>query len=224
MSSRPQTSHSLAPLSVKLEPLAMDPALFTLPTPSSTEYVISLPNRISSLYFWADGMVPLSVDVDRHVGVAPPVPMRTFLHFRVTMPPVADLRCPPNLQGINGAVSFANPWTSLAKCHTKSWGEGRTVVSQDLGLFTQVPVPELQVGLGTESSSSQLAYAYLPESALTRCHWLQTGLSHSVHRTRASNDLRLTMCTVSRSSHHHPTARRRQRGSGRPRLPHPACS
>ena len=61
----------MTPMSIKLEPLAMDPALFTLPTPSFSEtpadYTISLPNRISSLYFWADGMVPLSINVDRLV-------------------------------------------------------------------------------------------------------------------------------------------------------------
>ncbi|KAI0709108.1 hypothetical protein C8Q76DRAFT_799139 [Earliella scabrosa] len=178
LSSPPRTTHPMTPMSIKLEPLAMDPALFTLPTPSFSEtpadYTISLPNRISSLYFWADGMVPLSINVDRLVGANPSSPSRTFLHLRVTMPPVADLRCPPNLQGVNGAVSFATPWTSIAKCQTKSWGTGRTVVSQDLGLFTQATTPELQLGLVTDPSSPQTAYAYLPDSALTRCHWLDS--------------------------------------------------
>ncbi|RPD66049.1 hypothetical protein L226DRAFT_566531 [Lentinus tigrinus ALCF2SS1-7] len=176
LSSSPRTTHPVTPVSVKLEPLAMDPTLFTLPqmsfTDSPTDYTLSVPNRIAHLYFWADGMVPLTLDVDRLVGATPSSPSRTFLHLRVSMPPLADLRCPPNLQGVNGAVSFATPWTSLAKCQTKSWGSGRTVMSQDLGLFTQVTTPELQSTLAADPSSSQMVYAYLPDSALSRCHWL----------------------------------------------------
>ncbi|RDX56864.1 hypothetical protein OH76DRAFT_1336626 [Lentinus brumalis] len=176
LSSSPRTTHSITPVSVKLEPLAMDPSLFTLPQPSfadsPADYTLSAPNRISHLYFWADGMVPLTLDVDRLVGATPSSPSRTFLHFRVSMPPLADLRCPPNLQGVNGAVSFASSWTSLAKCQTKSWGLGRTVISQDLGLFTQVTTPELQSTLAADPTSSQMVYAYLPDSALSRCHWL----------------------------------------------------
>ena len=177
--SSPSTTHPITPASVKLEPLAMDPTLFTLPqsaySDSAADYALSIPNRISNLYFWADGMLPLSLDVDRLVGATPSLPSRIFLHFRVSMPPLADLRCPPNLQGINGALSLANRWTSIAKCQTKSWGPSRTLMSQDQGLFTQVTVPELQAGLNADPSSSQMVYAYLPDSALNRCHWLDTG-------------------------------------------------
>ncbi len=186
LSSSPRTTHSITPVSVKLEPLAMDPSLFTLPQPSfadsPADYTLSAPNRISHLYFWADGMVPLTLDVDRLVGATPSSPSRTFLHFRVSMPPLADLRCPPNLQGVNGAVSFASSWTSLAKCQTKSWGLGRTVISQDLGLFTQVTTPELQSTLAADPTSSQMVYAYLPDSALSRCHWLDNGELDSIPR------------------------------------------
>ncbi len=157
----------------------MDPALFTLPhssySDSVADYTLSIPNRISNLYFWADGMLPLSLDVDRLVGATGSSPSRVFLHLRVSMPPLADLRCPPNLQGISGALSLANPWRSIAKCHTKSWGPGRSVISQDLALFTQVSTPELQASLNADPSSPQMAYAYLPDSALSRCHWLDTG-------------------------------------------------
>ncbi|EIW60467.1 uncharacterized protein TRAVEDRAFT_45713 [Trametes versicolor FP-101664 SS1] len=181
LSSSPHAAH-LAPLNVKLEPLAMDPTLFSLPqgayvdgAHSTTDYAphipVPPPNRIMNLHFWAEGMVPLSVDVDRLVGSTPAMPARIFLHFRVSMPPVADLRVPPALQGVGGAVSFAARWASLAKCQTKSWGAGRTVVSQELGLFAQVPTPEVQAG---PNDSPQLVFAYLPDSALSRCHWLDT--------------------------------------------------
>ncbi|KAM5535231.1 hypothetical protein V8D89_011167 [Ganoderma adspersum] len=174
----PSAAHPITPVSVKLEPLAMDPALFTLPhssySDSTADYTLSFPNRISNLYFWADGMLPLSLDVDRLVGATGSSPSRVFLHFRVSMPPLADLRCPPNLQGISGALSLANPWRNIAKCHTKSWGPGRTVLSQDLGLFTQVSTPELQASLNADPSSSQMVYAYLPDCALSRCHWLDS--------------------------------------------------
>ncbi|OJT15868.1 hypothetical protein TRAPUB_1409 [Trametes pubescens] len=181
LSSSPHAAH-LAPLNVKLEPLAMDPTLFSLPqgayvdgAHSATDYSphipVPPPNRILNLHFWAEGMVPLSVDVDRLVGSTPAMPARIFLHFRVSMPPIADLRVPPALQGVSGAVSFSARWASLAKCQTKSWGAGRTVVSQELGLFAQVPTPEVQAGL---NDSPQLVFAYLPDSALSRCHWLDT--------------------------------------------------
>ncbi|KAH9901303.1 hypothetical protein C8Q73DRAFT_742885 [Cubamyces lactineus] len=179
LSSSPQGA-PLAPINVKLEPLAMDPALFTLPqgalvdAASAPDFQLSMPNRILNLHFWAEGMVPLSVDVDRLVGSTPSMPSRIFLHFKVSMPSVADLHCPPGLQGVSGAVSFASRWASLAKCHTKSWGPGRTVVSQDLGLFTQVTTPELQAGLNADAYSPQMVFACLPDSALSRCHWLET--------------------------------------------------
>ncbi|KAI0362004.1 hypothetical protein OH77DRAFT_12266 [Trametes cingulata] len=186
LSASPQASH-LAPINVKLEPLAMDPTLFTLPqgsfVESAPDFHVTLPNRILNLHFWAEGMVPLSVDVDRLVGSTPSMPSRIFLHFKVSMPSVADLRCPPGLQGVSGAVSFASRWSSLAKCQTKSWGAGRTVVSQDLGLFTQVTTPELQAGLNADAYSPQMVFAYLPDSALTRCHWLETGLLRSAVQT-----------------------------------------
>ncbi|KAI0670463.1 hypothetical protein C8Q78DRAFT_1079426 [Trametes maxima] len=175
LSSSPQASQ-LAPLNVKLEPLAMDTSLFSLPQggfiESGPDFHVALPNRILNLHFWAEGMVPLSVDVDRLVGSTPSMPARIFLHFRVSMPAVGDLRSPPGLQGVSGAASFASRWTSLAKCQTKSWGAGRTVVSQDLGLFSQVTSPELQAGLNADAYSPQMVFAYLPDSALSRCHWL----------------------------------------------------
>ncbi|KAI0748039.1 hypothetical protein C8Q80DRAFT_1120612 [Daedaleopsis nitida] len=176
LSPPPQTTHTINPMSVKLEPLAMDPALFTLPQPlgdSLPEYHISFPNRTTSLYFWADGMHPFTIDVDRVVGASPASPSRTFLHLRVSLPPLEDLSCPPGLQGISGAVSFANPWTSFAKCHTKVWGEEKTVISLDQGLFTPVTTPELQAALSLHASP-QTVYAYLPDSPLSRCHWLGT--------------------------------------------------
>ncbi|KAI0664891.1 hypothetical protein C8Q70DRAFT_18712 [Cubamyces menziesii] len=199
LSSSPQAA-PLAPINVKLEPLAMDPALFTLPqgalvdAASAPDFQLSMPNRILNLHFWAEGMVPLSVDVDRLVGSTPSMPSRIFLHFKVSMPSIADLHCPPGLQGVSGAVSFASRWASLAKCHTKSWGPGRTVVSQDLGLFSQVTTPELQAGLNADAYSPQMVFAYLPDSALSRCHWLETD--------------------------DYATGRRRQRGARRARLPH----
>ena len=162
----------------------MDPTLFTLPqtsyADSAADYTLSVPNRISHLYFWADGMVPLTLDVDQLVGATASSPSRTFLHLRVSMPPLADLRCPPNLQGVNGAVSFATSWSNLAKCQTKSWGPGRTVMNQELGLFTQVTTPELQTTLAADPSSPQAVYAYLPDSALSRCHWLDNGKRNSM--------------------------------------------
>ncbi|KAL7283328.1 hypothetical protein ACG7TL_002757 [Trametes sanguinea] len=178
LSSSPHAASLLAG-NVKLEPLAMDPALFTLPQGTFVEAApdfqhLSVPNRILNLHFWAEGMVPLSVDVDRLVGSTPSMPSRIFLHFKVSMPAVGDLRCPPGLQGVSGAASFASRWSSLAKCQTKSWGVGRTVVSQDLGLFTQVTTPELQAGLNADAYSPQMVFAYLPDSALSRCHWLET--------------------------------------------------
>ncbi|KAH9854146.1 hypothetical protein C2E23DRAFT_867629 [Lenzites betulinus] len=181
LSSSPHAAH-LAPLNVKLEPLAMDPTLFSLPQGAFVEgpaapadfAPVALPNRILSLHFWAEGMSPLSVDVDRLVGSTPSMPSRLFLHFRISMPPVADLRCAPGLQGVNGAVSFAAHWASVAKCQTKSWDGCRTVVSQDLGLLSQVSTPELQADLSTDAYPPQLVFAYLPDSALSRCHWLET--------------------------------------------------
>ncbi|KAI0781021.1 hypothetical protein BD413DRAFT_501804 [Trametes elegans] len=180
LSSSPHSA-PLAPLNVKLEPLAMDPTLFTLPpgpfaeSPLASDFSgVALPNRILNLHFWAEGMVPLSVDVGRLVSSTPSMPARIFLHFKVLLPPVADLRCPPGLQGVSGAVSFASRWASLAKCQTKSWGANRTVLSQDIGLFSQVTTPELQAGLNADAYSPQMVFAYLPDSALSRCHWLET--------------------------------------------------
>ena len=181
LSSSPlQAVHPVTPASVKLEPLAMDPTLFTLPhasySDSSIDYTMSPPNRITSLYFWTDGMPPLAVDVDRLLTASATNPYRTFLHIRVSMPHLADLRCPPNLQGVNGAVSFARPWQSIAKCQTKSWGAGRTLVTSDVGVFASVATPEVQACLGVDAMmSTQRVCAFLPDSALSRCHWLDAG-------------------------------------------------
>lgn len=156
----------------------MDPALFTLPsgtyTDAGADYPLQPPNRISSLYFWADGMTPLPVDVDGLLGGAA-VGFRPFLHLRVSMPPLADLRCPPNLQGVNGAIALTQPWQRFARCQTKSWGNGRAVVTQDLGAFNPETTPELQACLGVDPTSPHRVCAFMPDSALTRCHWLSAG-------------------------------------------------
>ncbi|KAH9946185.1 uncharacterized protein BXZ73DRAFT_95683 [Epithele typhae] len=164
------------PLSVKLEPLAMDSTLFTLPHAAYADHLgdYAPHNRIASLYFWADGMTPLAVDLDRLVGGANDVaPSTTFLHFRVSVPPVADLRCPPTFQGINGAVSLARSWQTLARCHSKSSDANGTIVLQDVGAFTPVTTPQLQTCLGVDVRGQQVC-SFMPESALTRCHWIDT--------------------------------------------------
>ena len=82
-----------------------------------------------------------------------------------------------SLQGINGAAAFAQPWQSVARCHTKSWGAGRAVVAQDYGVFVPVSTPELQTCFGLDAVPAQRVCAFVPDSTLTRCHWLDSGES-----------------------------------------------
>ncbi|KAI0934377.1 hypothetical protein AcW1_005919 [Taiwanofungus camphoratus] len=184
----PSSARARARPPVKLEPLAMDPGLFTLPQnpfPDATDFAYaspssSAPNRVCGVSFWADAMLPSTIDVDRLTSASivssasqqQLSPFRILLRLNLSISP-SDIRSPPNVQGFNGAVSFAAQWASSAKCHTKTW-TGKACISHEVGLLDQLSPPQLHPGLGCDGSSPSMVIAYLPDSALSRCRWLDT--------------------------------------------------
>ncbi|KAH9951377.1 hypothetical protein B0H21DRAFT_705653 [Amylocystis lapponica] len=168
--------HARAP--VKLEPLPMDPALFSLPQNPSPfselpDFVFPPqlgppPNRVCNISLWADGMLPSTIDID-HLASGPLTP-NTHTPFRVLLRMM--LRCPPHnslalpdTQGFHGALAFASQWAGIAKCHTKSWA-GNTCVAHEVGLFDHLATPQPQ--------PAPHVVAYLPDSPLSRCRWLDS--------------------------------------------------
>ncbi|OCH95528.1 hypothetical protein OBBRIDRAFT_830796 [Obba rivulosa] len=174
---------------VKLEPLSMDPTLFTLPQapfPDISEFsyipqTCPQPNRICSISLWTEGMHQSVFNIDQLTSASlltstssqPPPPFRVLLRVNVRILHTG-LANTPVTPGLRGTVSFAAPWMAMAKCHTKTWS-GKTCVEHDVGYFDQLQSAQTnQFGYVFDQDASQPIVACLPDSPLSRCSWLDT--------------------------------------------------
>lgn len=131
----------------------------------------SAPNRVRSVHFWAAGMTPYTLDVD-HLTAAP---ARVLLHLKITLPQPGDSTGAVfDAGGITSAVAFERHWAMSAKCQTKGWAAGRVCVSQELGPISEA-CADMGVAAGPPAGTGvdgERVLAYLPESALSRCQWM----------------------------------------------------
>lgn len=159
------------------------------------DYTPVLVNRVSGLCLWTDGMDPKYIDVDAlplsngqgstsqpgspssPVGARPSplsVPLngivRTSLRIRLAIPYDQGSS---TFNGFSGAVSFAAPLTTTAQCSTRVMVDGVTTSSEVAAL---IPILESQHGQQQQSRSVGL----LPDSWLTRCHWLDANSSKTM--------------------------------------------
>ncbi|CAL1704832.1 unnamed protein product [Somion occarium] len=215
--------HRLRP-AVKLEPLMMHAGLFTLPTVSGGHLLdgtdLSSPNpvhtscRLLSLNLWADGMQPFAVDIDRLTNTLTNQSMTqldqssVLLRINVTISSIDDILSPPNLHGFQAAITLSERWSSEAKCITKIYS-GSTVMSQEMSLLDGVSVPHIS----SNDFTSRAVTVGLPESALGRCKWLETGHDHSTNRNRRSCHCRVRLPHPATSGSWNPSLSRAFRNS-----------
>ncbi|TFY63969.1 hypothetical protein EVJ58_g2908 [Rhodofomes roseus] len=173
--------------SVHLEPLTLGPSLFNLPqstmpdTPDFTFMPLTSlsPNRLCNINLWTDSSPMCLIDIDKLTsasgtpsasGQRPP-PFRILLRLHLKYPS-HDVHNLSAFQGFHAMVSFAAPWASSAKCHTKTWA-GKTCTSHEVGLLEQLNPQQPQAMLPGGDVPSSMPIAHLPQSALTRCRWLE---------------------------------------------------
>lgn len=125
-------------------------------------------NRVTSLSIWADGMVPLSVDVDA-LTAPQAAPARVAFRVRLTIPAPEDMQCSPLLSGFSAAVSLAAPWAGSARCSTAVYAAGVCKSEESAELIR--PAAEADAS----TSSRAVIAACLPDSWLGRCRWLDAG-------------------------------------------------
>ncbi|KAI0093627.1 hypothetical protein BDY19DRAFT_902388 [Irpex rosettiformis] len=189
-SSPSPSAHRTPGSAVKLEPLHMGAGLSSFPTlpPSpmsgylggvntSSTYGTGVPsntNRLLQLSLWAEGMSAVTFDVDQmSTAMAMMIPTPSLhdpppsilFRIKISITSIGDIHSSPNLHGLHGAITLASRWTSSAKCVTKLYS-GATCISQESGVFVEsLPSPQ-------PLNSSHAVVCALPESALSRCKWL----------------------------------------------------
>ncbi|KAH9934777.1 uncharacterized protein B0H18DRAFT_1114635 [Fomitopsis serialis] len=202
--------------SVNLEPLSLGPALFNLPqstlpdTPDFTFMPQTLPppNRLCNINLWTDSSPMCLIDVDKLTtsastassasGQRPP-PFRILLRLHLKYPP-NDVHSPLAFQGFHAMVSFALPWASSAKCHTKTWA-GKTCTSHEVGLLEQLNPQQPQAMLPGGAVPSSMPIAHLPQSALSRCRWLEPMVQSISQQIVVDTDvLAVILYTIDRSA------------------------
>jgi hypothetical protein len=123
-------------------------------------------NRIRALRLTADGMSPLLIRMDQLVPLNMPYqPLQLRICLRIST--ADDINCPSTLQGFLANVYLSNVWSSSGKCITKTI-VGGTTVAEDVDSL-QVS----EVNMGTVN-------AFLPESHLSRCRWLDPNVPTNI--------------------------------------------
>jgi len=117
-------------------------------------------------------MLPLTVPVDTLSPAHQPPPSNPampsiVLRVKLQIASIDTLNGPSSLHGFAGTASFTHPWTSSAQCITKVF-EGTMQISEESG--------PLQLMMANPREHSQSFTAFLPESALSRCRWLDTNV------------------------------------------------
>ncbi|KAI0321636.1 hypothetical protein OF83DRAFT_1168273 [Amylostereum chailletii] len=142
---------------------------FGLP-PQSTAPVLSRV-AISSFSIWAEGMLPLHINLNRLVP-APAPNTRIVLRMKASVSQLSDVLSPPTLHGFQGTVSFAAPWHTSAQCITRVF-TGDVCDSEETGSFEALS-PSHPSG---DASRPQTVTALLPDSWLSRCRWRNSAVS-----------------------------------------------
>lgn len=135
--------------------------------------VTNAPSRLLSLSLWAEGMSVYTADVDRLSAAMsmPPVvphdsPPSILFRIKISISSIEDLHSSPNLHGFHGAITLTSRWTSSAQCITKLHS-GQTCISQETSYLVAAP---------HDANSPHPLTCALPDSSLSRCKWLPTGI------------------------------------------------
>ncbi|THH12643.1 hypothetical protein EW146_g7504, partial [Bondarzewia mesenterica] len=155
--------------SIKDEALVLaSPYVFTEPSFSPHPNISTRRNCVSSLSLWAEGMQPLTVDVDRlspTSRTSAPSPSRVCLNIKLSLAPL-DALGSPTLYGFQSTVIFASPWHASAQCITRLYNADGCQ-QEEVGAFELLP--------SNLTGADQLVTALFPDSWLARCRWLTAG-------------------------------------------------
>jgi hypothetical protein len=114
--------------------------------------------RLTRLQVWADGINPMTVEVDSLTSSPTPY-SRVMLRLKLSIAPVTDPSTPDSLNGFNGAIVLSQPWTTSGKCFTRVFTTN-TCISKELDYL---------------QPTNQNLTALLPDSWLTKSRWLEAG-------------------------------------------------
>lgn len=161
-----------------------DPLYSNPSTTSTSSYPRGYPqNRVTTLYLYAEGMTPFSVNVDAlgqqssssgsgtNSSNSPRPASAYGLRIKLSVPMVNDPRSPPLLHGFTASVAIAtNMWSGNAKCVTKVLNGASNTCFLEESDALQVSY----IGNGGA------VHAMLPESNLSRCRWLDPNTSSTL--------------------------------------------
>jgi len=148
------------------------PTSFTSPTlvqptysPSHLQDVVPTQTsvRLTRLQVWADGINPMTVEVDALTSSPTPY-SRVMLRLKLCIAPVTDHSTSDSLHGFNGAIVLSQPWTTSGKCFTRVFTTN-TCISKELDYL---------------QPTSQNLTALLPDSWLTKSRWLEAASRTSI--------------------------------------------
>ncbi|KAA1469485.1 hypothetical protein DENSPDRAFT_745222, partial [Dentipellis sp. KUC8613] len=169
--SMPSASEATGMRHVKAEPEPFDSS-FLLSNVSSNAFASqSMPslqrfhNSISALALWAEGMQPISIDVERLMQLTrsqPSSTSRVCIRLKLSLSTLDDVLSPPTLHGFQGTLAFAAPWTASAQCVTRVYAGG-VCDSEESSNF--------QCSMSNTGGAGQPVTVMLPDSWLSRCKW-----------------------------------------------------
>ena len=116
-------------------------------------------NRTTAAFFSADGMSPLSINLNILAHPPGQVQPPFTLRIRLCVPTINDARTPSTLHGFLGGIALDHVWSASCRCITKVY-ENNFFVSEEIGFLN---ISHINMGAVT---------ATLPESPLSRCRWL----------------------------------------------------
>ncbi|KZT68112.1 hypothetical protein DAEQUDRAFT_812276 [Daedalea quercina L-15889] len=169
------------------------------------------PNRLANISLWTDSSPMCLIDIDKLTSTSAtaalsssasgqqqqqqqrPPPFRILLRLHLKCP-ASDVPSALTFQGFHAMVSLALPWASSAKCHTKAWA-GKTCTSHEVGLLEQLNPQQPQAVVPGGDVPSSMPIAHLPQSALTRCRWLEPSTSAARPRCPSSSACVVLMLT-----------------------------
>jgi len=127
-------------------------------------------------------MLPFTVPSDTLTTAfrSEPITFRIRLHLSS----IDDLRGPPTLHGFHGTVSLARPWQYSAQCITKVHVDG-VCTAEEVGAL------QLVAAHSPNSNGMDMVQAFLPESSLTRCRWLDASAQTCISQHIIVDDVTL---------------------------------
>ncbi|KAG6832385.1 hypothetical protein H0H92_002653 [Tricholoma furcatifolium] len=129
------------------------------------------PSWASSICFLAAGMSPLPIKLDTLMPSPPPSGTAPALHLCMSFTPEDGIHGTSNADGFIVTVSLSRLWNRSGKCITRTFTNGMCTSEQEGTL----DVSNIEMGV---------VNAMLPESALSRCRWLDASIP-----TRITQDI-----------------------------------